>query len=32
MNPIAEKTLETDPLENEGPIEQREDTKQIGAK
>ncbi len=32
MNPIAERSLETDSLENEGPIERREDTNQIGAK
>ena len=32
MNPIEEKTEEADSLENEGPIEQREDSNQIGAK
>ncbi len=32
MNPIIERTEETDPLENEGLIEQREDKNQIGAK
>ena len=32
MNPIEEKTEEADILENQGPIEQREDTNQIGAK
>ena len=32
MNPIAERTLETDLLENEGPIEQRKDTNQFRAK